>query len=87
MSASPSTAGSWEEISTARCPERAARTAAAVAVVVVPAPPGPVNSSLRTPAQPSTRFLSSLSAVSRMTFSALRLIIPSIGMCRSMVRS
>ena len=69
-----------------RAPDRADRTAAAAATVVVPAPPGPVNSRMRTgPAHPSTRFLSSLRAVSRMTFSALRLIMPSIGTDRSMV--
>ena len=36
-------------------------------------------------AQPSTRFLSSLRAVSRMTFSARRFIMPSIGILWSMV--
>ncbi len=42
---------------------------------------------VRGPGQPSTRFLSSLRAVSVITFSALRLNIPIIGMVRSTVSS
>ena len=61
------------------------RQAAAAASVDVPAPPGPVRRSVRTATQPSTRFLSSLRAVSRMTFSALRFIIPSRGILVSIV--
>ena len=71
-------------------PDRAARTAVAAAVVVLPTPPLPVKRTTRMATadrpgrpQPSTRFLSSFRAVSMMTFSALRLSMPSIGILRS----
>ncbi len=46
--ASAGTGASCTEIRTVRRPARAARTAADAATVVVPAPPGPVNRSVRT---------------------------------------
>jgi arsenite-transporting ATPase len=63
-------------------------------VVVLPTPPLPVNSRTRIgagyigagQAPDSTRFLSPLSAVSMMTFSALRLSMPIIGMFTSTAR-
>lgn len=64
-------------------PVRTARTATAAAVLVLPTQPVPVERTMRTTAQPSTRFFSSVSAVSTMTFSALRLSMPSMGILRS----
>ena len=82
------------DITSVLMPARAARTAVAAAVVVFPTPPLPVKRMTRMRMlvaagcgrQPSTRFLSSFSAVSMMTFSALRLSIPSIGILTSTAR-
>ena len=86
-SASPSECAASVDMTSVRTPERAARTAHAAAVVVLPTPPLPVKRTTLGPstarAQPSTRFFSSRRAVSTMTFSALRLSMPSMGIVRS----
>ena len=84
-SASPSEWAVSVDSSSVFSPRSASRSAVAEAVVVLPTPPLPVNRTMRIrqTRKPSTRFFSSLSAVSMTTRSALRLSRPSIGMIRS----
>ena len=69
---------------TATLAAREAKVAVPAALVVLPTPPLPVKSTMRTVTRPtqasdSTRFFRPFSAVSMMTFSALRRSMPIIG--------